>query len=700
MSSKLKSHPAENGEHPKRKTENGTDSMAASALSTYTPEEMVQQMKELITESNGLKEAMKLHNQAMKDRYEELSICREKQKEERGFYELKFKEVKQCLLDKCMENEKLQQHLQNLKERGGAEMEGCMAPEKEMRQLISQVHRLQAEKANMLGIISDLQVKLNISAEDSFVEIGMKEIEINRAAKEHQENSGELTSNIDIYGRSKTADEKNLQSEELIVSQLLYCLRNETQKREELEKELQNHKERLSKLEKKTSNCLKSGTQTEEQAEESSEAVGSEVETLSLEACALFKELQEAHEKVKEAELIQKQLQEKCQVLERKSSAAASELEEKQQLIYTIKKLELQVESMQAEVKLEQAKAHEEKGRYSSLQDTNSKLLPELTKAMKTIDEMKLKELHRVDKVVVEQLNAKVELAEQVPALEYSGLQILYITGSNIPRVNLKSPLVLSDEDSRWDPLCSTAGPAERGTSLARPELSSEEFPPLPNHCRSRQGPSSADQGPKETPSEFLDKLRDTMRRHTPLDPGSEIGIQQLVSLFIGQLARRDLLEQLKAEIKFEKGKVELQVGNDQLIELLSLALIDIDSPVNSGIPEEIQNQVYPGALLVEQDDVEIVVTNVVNPAAFLSGTTGEPVSHDCLETIEAVYSSRPDLKDEPLEDAEDSWYTDGSSFVRQGVRKAGYVVTTMDQVVFLLNFNHRHAQVDILRQK
>lgn len=44
-------------------------------------------------------------------------------------------------------------------------------------------------------------------------------------------------------------------------------------------------------------------------------------------------------------------------------------------------------------------------------------------------------------------------------------------------------------------------------------------------------------QGPKETPSEFLDKLRDTMRQHTPLDPGSEIGIQQLVSLFIGQSA-------------------------------------------------------------------------------------------------------------------------------------------------------------------
>ncbi|XP_027495417.1 optineurin isoform X2 [Corapipo altera] len=422
MSSKLKGRPAENGEHPKGKMENGVDSGAAPALSTYTPEEMVQQMKELITENNELKEAMKLHNQAMKDRYEELSIWREKQKEEREFYESKFKEAKQCLQAKCIENEQLQQQLQSLKEREeGAEMEGCVALEKEVRNLKSQVQRLQAEKADLVAIISELQVKLNMSAEDSFVEIGMTEGEINRTAKEHQENGGETTGNVAVY-MSKSADEsKNLESEELTVSQLLCSLRNETQKREKLEKELQDHRERLSKLEKETSNCLDSGTQTE-QEEETSETVGSEVEALNLQVCALFKELQEAHEKLKEAELIQKKLQEKCQALERKSLAAASELEEKQQLIYTVKKLELQVESMQSEVKLEQAKTHEEKARYNSLQDSYSKLLPQLTEAMKQIDEMKLKELDRVDKAVVEQLKAKVELAEQ--ALAAKQLQI------------------------------------------------------------------------------------------------------------------------------------------------------------------------------------------------------------------------------------------------------------------------------------
>ena len=42
-------------------------------------------------------------------------------------------------------------------------------------------------------------------------------------------------------------------------------------------------------------------------------------------------------------------------------------------------------------------------------------------------------------------------------------------------------------------------------------------------------------QSPSESPSEFLDRLRDVMRRNTPLDPGSEVGIPQLVSLVLGQ---------------------------------------------------------------------------------------------------------------------------------------------------------------------
>ncbi|XP_039240890.1 uncharacterized protein LOC120323960 [Pipra filicauda] len=87
-------------------------------------------------------------------------------------------------------------------------------------------------------------------------------------------------------------------------------------------------------------------------------------------------------------------------------------------------------------------------------------------------------------------------------------------------------------------------------------------------------------------------------------------------------------------------------------------------------------------AILAESDDITIQVTNIVNPASFLEGRmSAESIEHDCLETIEAVYSSHPDLKEEPLEDT-DNLFSDGSSFVKQRVRMAGYAVTTTEEVI------------------
>ncbi|XP_051627156.1 uncharacterized protein LOC127462542 [Manacus candei] len=75
-------------------------------------------------------------------------------------------------------------------------------------------------------------------------------------------------------------------------------------------------------------------------------------------------------------------------------------------------------------------------------------------------------------------------------------------------------------------------------------------------------------------------------------------------------------------------------------------------------------------ALLREQDDVELKITNHLNPAEFLRSTQEEgTLEHDCVETIEQVYASRRDLKDEPLTDPDWELYTDGSSFVENGTR-------------------------------
>ncbi|GAB0202612.1 protein NYNRIN-like [Grus japonensis] len=57
-----------------------------------------------------------------------------------------------------------------------------------------------------------------------------------------------------------------------------------------------------------------------------------------------------------------------------------------------------------------------------------------------------------------------------------------------------------------------------------------------------------------------------------------------------------------------------------------------------------------------------------------------EKLEHDCLVTIEQVYSSRPDLKEEPLKDPDLELFTDGSSFVQEGRRMAGYAVVTTDK--------------------
>ena len=60
-------------------------------------------------------------------------------------------------------------------------------------------------------------------------------------------------------------------------------------------------------------------------------------------------------------------------------------------------------------------------------------------------------------------------------------------------------------------------------------------------------------------------------------------------------LLGQDLLEQLEVQIIFEKGKIKLRVKDDRLIEILSLAMIEMEKQTE-GTPElgEILDQVYP----------------------------------------------------------------------------------------------------------
>uniref|UniRef100_A0A8V0XEW9 RNase H type-1 domain-containing protein n=1 Tax=Gallus gallus TaxID=9031 RepID=A0A8V0XEW9_CHICK len=76
-----------------------------------------------------------------------------------------------------------------------------------------------------------------------------------------------------------------------------------------------------------------------------------------------------------------------------------------------------------------------------------------------------------------------------------------------------------------------------------------------------------------------------------------------------------------------------------------------------------------------------IMTANTVNPASFLSGNTTEPIVCDCLQTTEEVYFNHQDLKGQPLEDTEVTWFVDGSSFICQGQHKVGYAFTTHQDI-------------------
>ncbi|KAM9092598.1 optineurin isoform 2-T2 [Megaptera novaeangliae] len=414
----------EKGDSPNETTGNGPPNLAHPNLDTFTPHELLQQMRELLIENHQLKEAMKLNNQAMKGRFEELSAWTEKQKEERLFFETQRKEAKERLTALSLENEKLKQEVGKLKGKTERSFEVPKAEaEQEVEQLKTQVARLQAEKVDLLGIISELQLKLNSDGcEDSFVEIRMAEGEADVATKEIKPSPGPTRTDSTDTSKSAEGARNYLEFEALTVSQLLLCLREGKQKVERLELALKEAKERISDFEKKAKDRCEIETQTEgrteqeKEEEKGTETVGSEVEPLNLQVTTLFKELQEAHTKLSEAELMKKRLQEKCQALERKNSATPSELNEKQELVYNNRKLELQVESMRSEIKMEQAKTEDEKSKLATLQLTHNRLLQEYNNALKTTEELKRRESEKVDKVVLQELNGKLELAEKALA--------------------------------------------------------------------------------------------------------------------------------------------------------------------------------------------------------------------------------------------------------------------------------------------
>ena len=81
--------------------------------------------------------------------------------------------------------------------------------------------------------------------------------------------------------------------------------------------------------------------------------------------------------------------------------------------------------------------------------------------------------------------------------------------------------------------------------------------------------------------------------------------------------------------------------------------------------------------VLMENPDLPIFPCEVLNPATLLPTPEGSLPFHSCLETLDHWTKPREGLSEDPLTSSEGIWYTDGSSFVLDGKRKAGYAVVS-----------------------
>ena len=79
----------------------------------------------------------------------------------------------------------------------------------------------------------------------------------------------------------------------------------------------------------------------------------------------------------------------------------------------------------------------------------------------------------------------------------------------------------------------------------------------------------------------------------------------------------------------------------------------------------------------MENPGLTVSPCEVLNPATLLPTPEGSLPFHSCLETLDHWTKPREGLSENPLTNPEEIWYTDGSSFVLDGKRRAGYAVVS-----------------------
>jgi hypothetical protein len=80
-----------------------------------------------------------------------------------------------------------------------------------------------------------------------------------------------------------------------------------------------------------------------------------------------------------------------------------------------------------------------------------------------------------------------------------------------------------------------------------------------------------------------------------------------------------------------------------------------------------------------ENPHIWLELVNTLNPALPIDLGLLE---NDCLDVMDEVFLSWPDLPDQPIGNLDVEYFTDGSSFVWEGACFASYEVVTLDSVI------------------
>ena len=86
--------------------------------------------------------------------------------------------------------------------------------------------------------------------------------------------------------------------------------------------------------------------------------------------------------------------------------------------------------------------------------------------------------------------------------------------------------------------------------------------------------------------------------------------------------------------------------------------------------------------MLMENPGLTISPCEVLNPATLLPTPEGSLPFHFSLETLDHWTKPQEVLSESPLTNPKEIWYTDGSSFVLDGKRRAGYAIVSDFEII------------------